>query len=74
MTFHLTEDQATIQQLAREFAQSELAPIAAQIDQEERIPKEIIEKMAEIGFTALDVPEEDGGPAQDTRSKAPVGR
>ena len=28
MTFHLTEDQATIQQLARDFAQSELAPIA----------------------------------------------
>ena len=39
MTFHLTEDQATIQQLAREFAQSELAPIAAQIDQEERNPR-----------------------------------
>ena len=46
---HLTEDQRTIQQLAREFAQSELAPIAAQIDQEERIPAEIIEKMAAEG-------------------------
>ncbi|MCC2258050.1 acyl-CoA dehydrogenase family protein, partial [Intestinimonas sp. CLA-AA-H199] len=57
MTFHLSEDQATIQQLARDFAESELAPIAAQIDQEERIPKEIIAKMAEIGFTALNVPE-----------------
>ncbi|HJC39933.1 MAG TPA: acyl-CoA dehydrogenase family protein, partial [Candidatus Intestinimonas pullistercoris] len=44
----LTEDQKTIQELARSFAETELAPIAAQIDQEERIPKEIIEKMAEI--------------------------
>ena len=37
----LTEDQKTIQELARSFAETELAPIAAQIDQEERIPKEI---------------------------------
>ena len=72
MTFHLTEDQATIQQLARDFAQSELAPIAAQIDQEERIPKEIIEKMAEIGFTALNVPEAYGGPELDTMCKVLV--
>lgn len=69
---HLTEDQRTIQQLAREFAQSELAPIAAQIDQEERIPKEIIEKMAEIGFTALNVPEAYGGPELDTMCKVLV--
>ena len=41
----LTDDQRTIQQLARDFAESELAPIAAQIDQEERIPKEIIAKI-----------------------------
>ena len=72
MTFHLTEDQATIQQLARDFAQSELAPIAAKIDQEERIPKEIIEKMAEIGFTALNVPEAYGGPELDTVCKVLV--
>ena len=39
-----TEDQQMIQQLARDFAESELAPIAAEIDREERIPKEIIEK------------------------------
>ena len=44
-----TEDQQMIQQLARDFAESELAPIAAEIDQEERIPKEIIEKMAQRG-------------------------
>ena len=68
----LTEDQKTIQELARDFAESELAPIAAQIDQEERIPKEIIEKMAEIGFTALNVPEQYGGPELDTVCKVLV--
>ena len=67
-----TEDQQMIQQLARDFAESELAPIAAEIDQEERIPKEIIEKMAEIGFTALNVPEEYGGPGLDTVCKVLV--
>ena len=68
----LTEDQKTIQELARSFAETELAPIAAQIDQEERIPKEIIEKMAEIGFTALNVPEQYGGPELDTVCKVLV--
>ena len=47
-------------------------PIAAEIDREERIPKEIIEKMAEIGFTALNVPEEYGGPGLDTVCKVLV--
>ncbi len=65
----LTEDQKMIQELARNFAEAELAPIAAQIDQEERIPKEIIEKMAEIGFTGLNVPEEYGGSGLDTVCK-----
>ena len=69
-----TEDQQMIQQLARDFAESELAPIAAEIDREERIPKEIIEKMAEIGFTALNVPEEYGGPELDTVCKVLVVR
>ena len=67
-----TEDQQMIQQLARDFAESELAPIAAEIDREERIPKEIIEKMAEIGFTALNVPEKYGGPGLDTVCKVLV--
>lgn len=68
----LNEDQKMIQELARNFAESELAPIAAEIDKEERIPKEIIEKMAEIGFTALNVPEEYGGAALDTVCKVLV--
>ena len=72
MTFQLTEDQAMIRQLARDFAEAELAPIAAKIDQEEYIPETVIQKMAEIGFTALNVPEAYGGPELDTVSKVLV--
>lgn len=67
-----TEEQKMIQELARNFAESELAPIAAQIDQEERIPREVIKKMAEIGFTGLNVPEEYGGVGLDTVCKVLV--
>lgn len=72
MTFQLTEDQEMIRQLARDFAEAELAPIAAKIDQEEYIPETVIQKMAEIGFTALNVPEAYGGPELDTVSKVLV--
>ncbi len=72
MNFQFNETQQMMRDLARDFANKELAPIAAEIDQEERIPKEIIEKMAEIGFTGLNVPEEYGGPELDTVSKVLV--
>lgn len=72
MNFQLSDTQKMMRDLARDFATKELAPIAAEIDQEERIPKEIIEKMAEIGFTALNVPEEYGGAGLDTVCKVLV--
>lgn len=67
-----TEEQAMVQEVARTFAKKELAPIAAQIDQEERIPREIIEKLADVGFTGLNIPEEYGGAGMDTVSKVLV--
>ena len=72
MNFQLTETQTMMRDLARDFATKELAPIAAKIDQEERIPKEILEKMAGIGFTALNIPEEYGGAGLDTVCKVLV--
>lgn len=65
MTFQLTEDQEMIRQLARDFAEGELAPVAAEMDSTGHFHMEIITKMAEVGFTALNVPEEYGGPALD---------
>lgn len=54
-----------IRQLARDFAEGELAPVAAEMDSTGHFHMEIITKMAEVGFTALNVPEEYGGPALD---------
>ena len=72
MNFHFTPDEQGVLDMLHDFCVKEVAPIAAEIDQEERIPKEIIEKMAEIGFTALNVPEEYGGPGLDTVCKVLV--
>lgn len=72
MTFQLNETQQMMRDLARNFATKELAPIAAEIDQKEQIPTEILSKMADIGFTALNVPEEYGGPGLDAVCKVLV--
>jgi alkylation response protein AidB-like acyl-CoA dehydrogenase len=57
----LSEDERLIQQTAREFADKELAPRAAQIDREHRIPRELFDKLAELGYMGMIAPEEHGG-------------
>ncbi len=61
MNFALSESQLLIQQVVHEFAQNELAPIAADLDRENRFPHEIINKMAELDLFALPFSEEYGG-------------
>lgn len=65
MRFELTEEQKLIQQTAREFAERELRPIAAQLDREELFPKEQIKKLAELGFMGVAIPQEYGGGGLD---------
>lgn len=72
MNFQLTEEQAMIQQLARDFAEAELAPIADELDKTSRFPAEVIAKMAEIGFMGINVPEEYGGAGLDALCKVLV--
>ncbi|MEE9912087.1 MAG: acyl-CoA dehydrogenase family protein [Deltaproteobacteria bacterium] len=57
---------------ARHFAETELAPIAAEIDQHRRFPRDIIAKMRELDFFGLQVPTEYGGAAMDSISAAIV--
>ena len=45
MDFNLTQEQKMVQQRAREFAEKEIEPIAAQIDEESRIPDDMTEKL-----------------------------
>jgi butyryl-CoA dehydrogenase len=66
----LTPEQAMIRDTARDLAQKEILPKAAQIDQEHRFPKEIIARMAELGLMGVAVPEEWGGAGMDTVSYA----
>jgi alkylation response protein AidB-like acyl-CoA dehydrogenase len=61
MNFELTEEQLMIQQTAREFAESEIAPSAVKRDIEAKFPTEIVKKLGELGFMGMMVsPEYDG--------------
>lgn len=65
MQFALTEDQQIIQNAAREFAQKEIAPVAAEFDLRGEFPVETIRKAGELGFMGVEVPEEYGGAGLD---------
>jgi alkylation response protein AidB-like acyl-CoA dehydrogenase len=68
MDFELTEEQRMIRDLARDFAQNEIVPIAAEIDETGEFPYETVKKMGELGLMGLEVPEEYGGAGADTVS------
>lgn len=68
MNFNLTEEQKMIQQTAREFAQSEIAPSAVERDKNEEFPTEIVKKLGELGFMGMNIPEEYDGAGLDTIS------
>lgn len=72
MDFNLSEDQQMIRAAAREFAQSEIAPIAAEFDASGEFPIETIRKAGELGFMGVEVPEEYGGTGSDAISFALV--
>jgi butyryl-CoA dehydrogenase len=57
----LTPEERLLQQTAREFAAKEIAPGAAQRDEEERYDRSIFRKMGELGLTAVPFPESVGG-------------
>ncbi|KMN32244.1 acyl-CoA dehydrogenase [Chromobacterium sp. LK1] len=61
MDFALTEEQIAFQDSARDFAASELAPRAAEWDEEETFPLEVIRRSGEMGFLGLYTPEAYGG-------------
>ncbi len=68
MQFELTEQQRMIKELAADFAAREVAPIAAQIDAEERFPTDVVKKMGELGFMGMNVSEKYGGAGLDSVS------
>ena len=66
MSLHeLTDEQREIRDLARRFADEEIAPHAAAWDREHRFPREVFAQLGELGLMGVCVPEEHGGAGAD---------
>src|ERR671920_2380196 len=65
MNFSMSREQQETKDRAMTFADREVAPNATDIDRDDRVPFETLEKMAEAGFMGLCVPEEYGGAGAD---------
>ncbi|MDP4173858.1 MAG: acyl-CoA dehydrogenase family protein [Bacteroidota bacterium] len=59
--FTFTEEQNMLREMVRDFTNNEIKPIAQKIDADEKIPRELIDKLAEIGVLGVSFPEEYGG-------------
>ena len=70
MDFRLTKEQLLVRKMVREFAENEVKPLAAEIDEEERFPMETVEKMAKLGMMGIYFPKEYGGAGGDVLSYA----
>ncbi|WP_337288845.1 acyl-CoA dehydrogenase [Candidatus Methylomirabilis sp.] len=72
MDFELSEEQQAVRTMVREFSEREIAPIAAELDEQERFPTEIIRKLSELGLMGILFPKAYGGVAMDYVSYALV--
>ncbi len=61
MNFHFNEEEQEILDMLHDFAVKEVAPIAAEVDENERFPEETWHKLAEMGMMGIPFPEEYGG-------------
>ncbi len=66
MDFTLNENQTMFRDMVRDFARQEIAPIAQQMDEENGMPADLVEKMKEGGFFGIAFPEQYGGLGADT--------
>jgi alkylation response protein AidB-like acyl-CoA dehydrogenase len=67
-SLELTSEHEMIRQAARDFAQNEIAPIAAEFDESGEFPLSSIQKMGAMGFMGIEIPEKHGGAGLDTLS------
>src|ERR1700716_1318337 len=65
MNLELTEEQKLLQKTVREFADSEVKPLAKELDETGRFPRETFKKAAELGFTGVALPDAEGGAGFD---------
>jgi butyryl-CoA dehydrogenase len=65
MNLELSEEQKLLQKTVREFAESEVKPLARELDETGRFPRDTFKKAAELGLTGIALPEEEGGAGFD---------
>jgi hypothetical protein len=65
MDFRFTEDQLSIQSIARDFASRRIAPVAAELDAKGEFPLQNIQEMGQLGLMGIEVPTEYGGAGMD---------
>ncbi|MFH1090907.1 MAG: acyl-CoA dehydrogenase [Pseudomonadota bacterium] len=65
MDYKLTEDQELIRNMVREFAETEVKPIAAEIDRDSRFPTETVQRLKELNLLGVPFPEQYGGAGAD---------
>jgi len=64
--YPLSDEHKMIRDAARDFAQNEIVPVAAEFDESGEFPHKTIQKMGEMGFMGIEMPEEYGGAGMDT--------
>ncbi|MBA4494037.1 acyl-CoA dehydrogenase [Paenactinomyces guangxiensis] len=65
MNFTFTEEQQMMRKMVRDFARSEIEPFTALMDEEDRFPREVVNKMGELGLMGIPIPEKWGGTGAD---------
>jgi alkylation response protein AidB-like acyl-CoA dehydrogenase len=70
VNYDLTSEQELVRQTVRDFAVERVAPVAEELDRDERFPYELVAELAELGLMGIPIPEEYGGAGADTVSYA----
>src|SRR5665648_1229791 len=65
MDFNLTKEQEMIQKMMRKFSETEVAPIAEELDVEAKFPFSSVEKLGKLGVMGMPFPAEYGGAGAD---------
>jgi alkylation response protein AidB-like acyl-CoA dehydrogenase len=70
MNFDLSDEQRLLRDTVRDFARNEVAPRAAELDEQKQFPYELVGKLGELGLMGIPFPSEYGGGGADTLSYA----
>ena len=70
MEFAPTQEQKQIQEMVAEFVDEEVVPRAAEIDETDEFPQDLVDQMAELGLMGMPIPEEYGGAGLDYHAYA----